>query len=233
MNDDKTELGALFYPTKDQNGKDIPFDTLFIPYIYKEIYFEGVYKDVLNQQRDMVIVDVGANIGVTVQHFKDYAKTVYAIEPSPENLAALEKNVAFNKWDNVVVCPYALADRNGTMKFAQASNNRTTNAIVDEKANKGVGPGWYDTFLEVPTKTIETFFEENNIETVDFMKFDPEGSEDLILFSEGFKKVAPKIKSIECEFHHQDWPKIVEHMQSLGYQARRYQSSAIIVLFFR
>lgn len=232
-NDNKTELGGLFYPTKDQNGKDIPWDTLFIPYIYKEIYLEGVYIDVLNQQTDMTIVDVGANIGVTVDHFRKYAKKVYAIEPSPENFAALKKNKEFNNWDNVELCNYALADKNGEMSFAQASNNRTTNALVDEKANKGVGPGWYDTFLKVPTKTIDTFFEENKIEKVDFMKFDPEGSEELILYSEGFKKVAPKIKAIECEFHHSDWMNIVKYLESLGYQGRRYESSAIIVLFTR
>jgi len=231
--DGKVELGALFYPTKDQTGKEIPFDSLFIPYIYNEIYFEGVYKDVLNLRRDMVIVDVGANIGVTVQHFRNYAKVVYAIEPSPENYAALRQNKVFNEWDNVVLCNYALADKNGTMKFAQASNNRTTNALVDEKANKGVGPGWYDEFLTVPTKTIDTFFEENNIKEVDFMKFDPEGSEELILYSDGFKKVAPNIKAIECEFHHADWMNIVKHMETLGFKARRYDSSAIIVLFFR
>lgn len=227
------ELGALFYPTKDQVGNPIPFDTLFIPYIYREIYFEGVYIDVLNGRKDMVIVDVGANIGVTVDHFKNYATKVYAIEPSPENFAALKKNKEFNNWDNVVLCNYALADKNGEMEFAQAPNNRTTNALVDKEVNKAVGPGWYQTRLTVPTKSIDTFFEENNIDHVDFMKFDPEGSEELIIYSEGFKKVAPKIKAIECEFHHGDWPNIVKYLQDLGYTARRYDSSAIIVLFTR
>lgn len=227
------KLGALFYPKTDQDGTDIPFDTLFIPYIYKEIYFEGVYNDVLNQKKDMVIVDVGANIGVTVQYFRNYAKTVYAIEPSPENLTALKKNVEFNKWDNVVVCPYALADKDGEMEFAQAPNNRTTNALVDKEVNKAVGPGWYQTRITVPTKSIETFMEENNIDQVDFMKFDPEGSEELILYTDGFKKVAPRIKAIECEFHHADWQNIVKYLQDLGYEARRYDSSAIIVLFTR
>lgn len=230
----KTELGGLFYPTKDQNGNVIPFDTLFIPYIYREIYFEGVYIDVLNGRKDLTIVDVGANIGVTVDHFKNYAKTVYAIEPSPENFTALKKNKEFNNWENVVLCNYALADRNGEMQFAQAPNNRTTNALVDEKGSHPVGPGgWYTDSFTVPTKSIDTFFEENKIEHVDFMKFDPEGSEELILYSDGFKKVADKIDAIECEFHHGDWMNIVKYLESLGFKARRYDSSAIIVLFTR
>lgn len=230
--DNEVQLGALFYPSRDQQGRDVPFDTLFIPHIYKEIYFEGVYIDVLNQQKDMVIVDVGSNIGITVDHFRRHAKTVYAIEPSPENFAALKKNHDYNKWDNVVLCNYALADRNGEMEFSQAPNNRTTNALMAN--GQPVGPGgWYPNSFKVPTKSIDTFFEENNIDHVDFMKFDPEGSEELILYSEGFKKVAPKIKAIECEFHHGDFMNIVRYLESLGYVARRYESSAIIVLFTR
>ena len=77
----------------------------------------------------------------------------------------------------------------------------------------------------------DNFFGENKIESVDFMKFDPEGSEELILYSEGFKKVAPKIKAIECEFHHADWMNLVRYMESLGFKGRRYESAAIICLF--
>lgn len=230
---DKTTLGALFYPTKDQNGLDIPFDSLFIPYIYKEIYFEGVYLDILNGRKDLTIVDVGANIGVTVDHFRRYAKKLYAIEPSPENFAALKKNKEFNKWGNVELFNYALADKNGEMEFAQAPNNRTTNALVNEETNKGVGPGWYQTRLTVPTKTMDKFFEENKIDEVDFMKFDPEGAEELILYSDGFKKVAHRIKAMWCEFHHNTWMDIVRYLEGLGFKARRYDSSAIIVGFMR
>lgn len=229
----KTKLGGLFYPIQDQNGNEVPFDSLFIPYIYKEIYFEGVYIDILNQKKDMVIVDVGSNIGVTVDYFRKYAKTVYAIEPDPMHFTALSKNKEFNNWDNVVLCNYALSNKDGEAEFAQSPSNQTTNALVDENVNKAVGPGWYQTRLKVKTKTIESFMKENNIEQVDFMKFDPEGSEELILYSDEFKRVAPKIKAIECEFHHGDWMNIVQYLQGLGYTPRRYDSSAIIVLFTR
>lgn len=222
----KPELkqGALFYPIEDMQGKPIHFDKLFIPYIYKEIYLEGVYLDVLNLRKDMVIVDVGANIGITVQYFKDYAKTVYAIEPSSEHFAALKRNKEFNNWDNVVLTNAALADKNGEMRLSHLESNRTCHSITN---NYGADGEW------VRTLSIDSWFEEVGIDEVDFMKFDPEGAEELILYSEGFKRVAPKIKAIECEFHHSDWPNIVEYMQGLGYTARRYESSAVIVLFTR
>jgi FkbM family methyltransferase len=232
---DKTELGALFYPTVDQSGNKIPFESLFIPYIYREIEFEGVYIDILNghkETKDLTIVDVGANIGVTVDHFKDYAKTVYAIEPSPEHFAALKKNKEFNKWDNVVISNIALADKNGEMEFRQSPNNRTTNQLV-QKGHLHNSSWYNEEILKVKTMDMETYFKEHNIDHVDFMKFDPEGAEELILYSEAFRKVADKISAIECEFHHADWPNIVDYLGKLGYSAKRYDSSAIIVLFTR
>lgn len=218
-----TKLGALFYPISYGN-EQINWDNLFIPYIYKEIYLEGVYIDALNQKKDMVIVDVGANIGITVDHFRKYAKKVYAIEPSTEHFTALQKNKEFNHWDNVVLTKGALADEDGEMRLSHNTANRTCNSLVNDYGTEGE---------MVKTFAMDSYFKENNIDEVDFCKFDVEGADDMVLRSEGFRKVAPKIKSILVEFHHGTWPELVKYMISLGYQARRYESSAIIVLFFR
>lgn len=217
------KLGALYYP-KGTKDKPINFDSLYIPYIYREIYFEGIYTDILNQGKDMVIVDVGANIGVTVQHFREHAKKVYAIEPSPEHFEALKKNKEFNNWDNVEIFNMAIADTTGKMALSQNSSNRTCNSLVLNYGGDEV---------QVDTMDFETFFKKNKIKEVDFMKFDVEGAEDLILRSDGFKKVSQKVKSIMVEFHFPSWPNLVDYMVSLGYQARKYDSSAIVVLFFR
>jgi len=229
------KLGALFYPTEDQKGNEIPFDSLYIPYIYREIYFEGLYIDVLNQQKDMVILDVGSNIGVTVAHFRPHAKKIYAIEPSPEHFEALKKNKEFNNWDNVELFNLALSDRNGETILSQNTGNRTMNSIVvkQDKGEYEIRSGKYTVESKVKTMDFETFFKENKIEKVDFCKFDVEGADDLILRSEGFKKVASKIQSIIVEFHYPNWTELVKYLISLGYQAKRYESSAIVVLFTR
>ena len=238
------KLGALFYP-KESGGRDISFESLYIPYIYKEIYFDGIYIDVLNQQKDMTIIDVGANCGVVTQHLRNHAKKVYAIEPSPEHFEALKKNKEFNEWDNVEVFNLALADKDGEMEFSQNSFNRTMNTLVigetlPDGRYKVVGKDLsmgtampYEPKIKVKTMSFDTFMEQNNIDEVDFCKFDVEGAEDMILRSEGFKKVAPRIKQIEVEMHYPDWIKLVEYMATLGYQARRYQCSAIVIMFFR
>lgn len=221
-------LGAIFYPKNDVNGKDIPFDTLYLPYIWKEIYFEGLYLDVFNQKplNSMTILDVGSQIGLTVKHFQPFAKKLYAIEPSTESFEALKANKTFNHWDNVDIFQLALADKDGEAKLRLFAPNRTSHSI-----NEAVHEGQeYET---VKTQTFETFFAENAIGDVDFVKFDVEGAEDKILRSESFWKVADRIKAIEVEFHYPTYPELVKIMIEHGYKARRYDSSAIVILFVR
>lgn len=219
----KTNLGALFYPTGTKD-KPIPFDSLYIPYIYNEIYFEGVYVDIFNQKKDMVVIDVGANIGVVTQYMRPFCKKLYAIEPSEMHFEALKKNKEFNNWDNVELFKAAMADKDGEMTVNYLDNNLTCNSITNDYGQGG---------NKCKTYAFDTFMKENKIDTVDFCKFDVEGAEDLILRSDGFKKVTERVKAIEVEFHHPNFMDLVQYMMRLGYKARRYESSAVIVLFTR
>jgi len=238
------KLKALFYP-------DVDFETLYIPHIYREIYLEKIYADVFKNKKpqSMVIVDVGANIGIVTHYMQPYAKKLYAIEPSSEHFEALSKNKEYNGWSNVEIFNIAIADRDGEMDLAQNIQNRTMNSLmVSNHHDRGTGKlilydgitskpmvsvRGYDTKTKVPTKSIDHFFEENKIEEVDFMKFDVEGAEDLILRSEGFKKIAEKIKAIEVEFHYPTWKDLVAYMIGLGFTAKQYKCSAIVLLFTR
>lgn len=229
------KLKALFYP-------DVSFETLYIPHIYKEIYLEKIYADVFKDKQpgSMTIVDVGANIGIVTHYMQPYAKKLYAIEPSSEHFEALAKNKEFNNWDNVEIFKLALADKDGETELLKKPDNRTMNSIEMGKRNPDgslVHPSRtrhpYTEPEVVKTMAIDTFFEENQIAEVDFMKFDVEGAEDLILRSEGFKKIASKIKNIEIEFHFPDWPNLVGLLTGLGFTARQYKCSAIVLLFSR
>lgn len=216
-------LGALFYP-KGTEENPIHFDNLFIPYIYKEIYIEGLYIDILNTKKDMTIMDLGANLGIVTQYMLANAKKIYAIEPSTEHFEALQANKDYNKWDNVELFNVAFADKDGEMKLNYLPANRTSHSLVNDYRQGG---------QTVKTVAFDTFFEQNKIDHIDFVKSDVEGAEDLIYRSEGFLKVAPKIDSIMMEMHYPTFPKLVEHMMSLGYKARRYDSSAVVILFYR
>lgn len=210
-------LKALFYP-------DVPFDSLFIPYIYKEIYLEGVYYNVFNTKKDMVCIDVGANIGIVTQFMRDYSKRVISIEPSTEHFEALKKNVEFNKWDNVTPIKAAIAEKDGEMTLNLNTANRTCHSLNLKYSDQGE---------KVRTISFETLFKEEKLDKVDFIKFDVEGYEEPILMGESFGKVADKVQAIEVEFHFPTFPKIVDHMLKLGFKAKRFDSSAIIILFHK
>ncbi len=218
------KLGGLFFPIENEYG-EIPWDTLYIPYIYKEIWIDGIYIDVLNGLKDATILDIGANIGIITEHMRAHAKKIYAVEPASEHFAALKQNKEFNNWDNVEIFNYAITDKDGEAVLNKSRGNRTCNTLVQEYKSGEK--------QKVKGVAMDTFFKENNITSVDFCKMDIEGSEELVLRSEGFKKVAPKIKSIMLEFHFKNWPKLVEHMGTLGFKHRIYQSDAIVVLFHR
>lgn len=229
------KLKALFYP-------DVKFETLYIPHIYKEIYIDKIYADVFKnkQPQSMTIVDAGANIGIVTQYMRPYAKKLYAIEPSAEHFEALAANKEFNNWDNVEIFKVALADKDGETKLLKKPDNLTMNSIVLGNKNPDGTPVFpmrtRHPYIEpeiVKTVKIDTFFNENHITQVDFMKFDVEGAEDMILRGDGFKKVASGIKNIEIEFHFPNWQNLVDYMVGLGFGARRYKCSAIVFLFYR
>lgn len=214
-------LGALFYP-KGTKKNPIKFEELFIPYIYKEVYLEGIYVDIFNTKSDMIVMDIGANIGIVTQYMREYSKKVYAIEPSSESFEALKKNKEYNKWDNVELFKVAIADKDGEMTLNTLASNRTCYSLAIDYDQGGE---------KVKTMAMDTFFKENKIKKVDFIKMDVEGAEDMILRSIGFKRVADKIEAIEVEFHHPSWQELVKFMMENGWKARRYESSAIVLLF--
>ena len=172
----------------------------------------------------MVVMDVGANIGVVTQYMREYAKKIYCLEPSSLHFEALKQNKEFNNWDNVEVFNMALADKDGEMTLSTLPANLTCNSLINDYGQGGE---------KVKTQAFDTFINENNIEQVDFVKFDVEGAEDLILRSDGFKKIAHKIKAIEIEFHYPSWPELAKYLQGMGFTARRYDCSAVVILFTR
>lgn len=208
-------MQALFYP-------DGRFSSSAIHKIFREIYFEKIYKEALEGKRDLTIIDIGANIGLTVQWLKGHAKQIYAIEPASENYEVLNKNIEFNKWDNVIPIKAAIAEKDGEMDLSLNPTNTTTHSFFfkhDHGSEK------------VRVMTFETLFKENNIEVADFVKLDIEGYEDMVLLGDDFKKMSEKIKMIEIEFHGQNLDKIMKRMNDLGYKNKQIKSTAIIYLF--
>jgi FkbM family methyltransferase len=70
-----------------------------------------------------VCFDVGANVGMYTALFARRARTVFAFEPSPRNLAYLHRLVALNGLQRVTIVPLAVAASTGLDAFGCGRNH--------------------------------------------------------------------------------------------------------------
>jgi len=73
-----------------------------------------------------VVIDIGANIGVTsiAMVRSGVIKKAIAIEPEPQNIASLEKNITLNKLEKEITClPFAVFDTDGQLCFELSDDN--------------------------------------------------------------------------------------------------------------
>lgn len=166
----------------------------YIANILKEMYIDKVYERFVLGRKDLIVLDVGANVGIFTQYIYPYASKIYSLEPSKPHIEVLNTMISYNKLeDKVKVIDKALSHENGKAKFYH--NDNTTMFSLRDTVNK------QEDYEEVETITFDRLFEENNIDHVDFVKLDVEGSECEILGSEGFDKVSDKINVIVGEYH--------------------------------
>lgn len=231
-------MKALFYP-------DATFGQLKTAEILQEIYTDRVYDSFLGDKKDLVIVEIGANIGLVTQRLQSHAKKIYAIEPNPPEFEALSANKDYNGWDNVELFQCAIAWKDGEMPLSVADTNRSGSTLmlgqrIGYNLFQDVSTAFtintvdrYDESVSVQTKRLDTFFEENHIEHVDFMKMDVEGAEQIILKHVGFRNVAELIDAIEIEYHFPGWESLGGILKSLGFTGVKQKTKANVWLYQR
>lgn len=141
--------------------------------VVRELFEENVYKLHNNFFIDSgVVLDIGANIGAFTLNVLLRAKennhpvTIYAIEPESHNRELLARNLDDNQWligdSKVIVMPYAVTKK-----------SYETVTINDAQGSSAIGqPG-----EEVETRALKDILNFYQIDKVDFVKIDIEGSE--------------------------------------------------------
>lgn len=165
----------------------------FIGHIAAEIYKDQVYHSLVDGKKDLVILDVGANIGLTAHYFSQYASKVYAVEPAKEHFECLSKMVEFNELKEIIVpINKALYLKSGQFPLHH-NPNRTMYSL-----HTAVSDGTHEM---VESTTLTDIFKEHNIKHVDLFKLDIEGSEPEVLAHSSFQEVAPLIDTLIMESH--------------------------------
>jgi len=136
-----------------------------------------------------VIVDAGANIGMTAMYlsgrFPDAA--VYCIEPATENIQVLKMNLAPGlSTGKVHITQAALYARDGEINI---SNDKWAYNIAIDSAG----------YTTVPATSMDSFLQKNKLERIDLLKIDVEGAEAFIFFpNAGW---LTKVNAILIEIH--------------------------------
>lgn len=176
----------------------------------------------------MTAIDLGAHIGTVSIMLASYGLNVYAVEPLPENVDLLNKNIIVNGLQNKIkVYPYAVASK---------SNHVMQIGYQVEDVHKFIGvPIVSDAMLKyrsgcshfvgVKTITLEDIFIENNIDRCNFMKVDIEGGE-WDVFKHVPEQILEKIDVIVGELHAVD--KVVDHSSLLPYLKGYFNDASMV-----
>jgi FkbM family methyltransferase len=119
---------------------------------------------------DAVFVDIGANIGVFTIPMARHARRVVAIEPSPQVLPFLKRNVALNNLNNVAIVECA----------ASRPNSDLVSLYVPPVSHFGMAssaPQFNVEPINVRAKSLDTILREQGVADVSVMKIDVEGFE--------------------------------------------------------
>jgi FkbM family methyltransferase len=119
-----------------------------------------------------VVLDCGANVGVYAREaLAEGAKLVIAIEPAPENLECLRRNLAAEvAAGRVIIYEKGVWDKDDFLIMRVSPDNPAADSFVITQ--KGSHEG-----LRLPLTTIDKLVEELKLERVDYIKMDIEGAE--------------------------------------------------------
>lgn len=143
-----------------------------------------------------VVIDIGANIGYYTLIFARLVGEkgkVFAFEPDPTNFSILQKNIAANSYNNVVLIQKAVSSRSGKNRLYLCSTNLGDHRSYDPHNN------WKS--IEIDSVSLDDYFKDYKGK-IHFIKMDVQGAEGQVLM--GMKNLVKKNKNltIVSEF----WP---------------------------
>ncbi|HIC45771.1 MAG TPA: FkbM family methyltransferase [Methylophaga aminisulfidivorans] len=185
-----TKLGRLRRFT-DCHGKvrkwniNIPDAASFLS-AYKEIFVSKIYQFEFENDQP-AILDLGANIGLSVLYFKTIfpQAKITAFEADPKIFSYLEYNILTNGFRDVELINKAIWNQNSILRFhAEGADGGRISDISTEK------------MIEIEAVDVREHLEQHHY---DFLKMDIEGAEDEVFLA--LENHLVKFKFIFLEYH--------------------------------
>lgn len=211
-NEFKVNNGNLdIYIRKGTSDEDVYFQ-IFIEEEYR--FLVELAKYYVNKTDVSIVMDVGANIGLTSLYLSSFfeIRNVYAIEPDRSNFRQLELNLTTNKMKFLAINK-PLWSRIAPLEFKRFRDGRAWSISLMESDSSGLN--------SIISTCFDDVINENNISVIDILKIDIEGSEKILLRdSDQFIKVLKITKILAIEIHDEVVSRIefTEFIQSLGFK---------------
>ncbi len=146
---------------------EIKFRVQDIPIFYEVMMYGVYYLPYDWVPKGATVVDLGAHIGCTSVYFLQnyHIETYLAVEPSPENFSVLQQNATSFSIETVNKAIYI---NNGKVKLDSSSQRGQNHHLVEV------------TGTEVEAVSMDSLMKEYNINTIDVLKIDIEGTENIL-----------------------------------------------------
>jgi FkbM family methyltransferase len=173
--------------------------------------------------KDGIILDIGANIGITAAPLAKHLpkSQIHAFEPIAENFSTLSKILSFLKLKNVSSYNFALGNENGVLKMIMPTVNNSrmqglSKAYNPKDNEQGV-------IYEVPIKRLDDLYSENDL--IVALKIDVENFEYEVL--KGAKNLLIRdMPMIYCELWDNENRKFaLDLLYAIGYRSYVYDAS--------
>ena len=192
---------------------------------FYKVFVEQSYLNLLaNIKKGDTVIDAGANIGVFTVIASTLVGTegqVVSIEPDPENVRTLKKNVELNELKNVEIIDRALYKESGRkIKFIQ---NGVMSRIVPGKTDVNAD------YIEVETVTLDDIVGQRAIRR-SILKMDIEGAEKFALLSA--ESTMKTVSYLEGEIHsREDFDVLMRFSNLFSFERQPIESLYNVILF--
>jgi len=186
----------------------------FIPFRIEATIFQNPRKheskvsEYLIKTKGELFVDVGANLGRYTILLKPNYKRVIAIEPEPNNMYFLKRNVQeVGLLKNIEFIQRAVCNKSSIAKLY----------LGRHAGGHTLKSGYYEKYVVVKTITLDELLKDEH--SIDLVKADVEGFEWQVLA--GAKKIMPRVKSWMIELHDLNRKEELENlMKSFNYRVK-------------
>ncbi|MFM7846269.1 MAG: FkbM family methyltransferase, partial [Planctomycetota bacterium] len=146
---------------------------------------------------------------------------VFSFEPMPENFVLLQRNLRANGCRNAQPFCLGVLDQAGPVEFTIDSRSSGGHTIKNLKTSTEK--------ITVQMTTLEAIIREHNIQKIDFLKVDCEGSE-FPIFYQSNPHVFSIVRRLAMEYHivckqpekGQRAQEFITHLESLGFRTVKH-----------